>query len=1053
MSTTIASASVRISPDLGDFKAELEAEVRSSLANATAKVKVDADTAEAEGQLALFDAELDEISHKSVTATVKVNTNSADTKAAEESLSGILTAVATLGPALIPITAGVIGFGAAAAEAFGAVGLGAGVVALAFGAIKKEVTTDLTPALNQLKQTAASGILPGVKQDISDLIPEIPKVRGLVADLSVEIGHLSAEGGQALGGPAFRGFFTFIDNEAVPIVDEFGHIIGNLAEGFAGLATQFGPVTTQIGAGLESLSARFSAGASSSVGLQHFIAYLTVEGPQVAHDVEQIGAAFGHVVSALAPVGGAILGIVTDLAGIVHAFPKGVIEALAIGFAAYTVETKLAGVATKAFGADAEGATAVAGPLAAALAAVAIGFTAYETAKQQNAEVDAAAAAATNKFVDSLHTVYTSSSSVASSVSSISKEIGVYTQALGGAGSVKSITTIVQTLEDLHQAQLTVARDGPEAQSNAQALAQQYGLTTAEVVKLAGGSKNLIGSLTTVGAHFKTLVGSAEATHNPLHGVALDEQVLGDRAATATAQLSALSDEFTLFAGNALSAQQASLTFKDDVASLVSALKTSHGSLDANSTAGRAAKEAFVAASQGAGTLESAVLKQTGSVKAAKASLEDSIKTLEAVGGNSQAARHEIDLLKAAYDHIPDSSKQAASGVASNSAQISKNAKQAADDAGGSLKAAVPQAKTAGLEFSQGYAAGITSGQVPVINAAVALAAKAVKAVKDTQKSGSPSLVMYQEGINAGDGLAGGLDASQPKVAASAKALAAKITSIDDYLGLGFNTDATGTVKQIDTGFRDLSDRLSAAGKEKGLSSELEMTRKGLIALAEASKQVNTSLKAASSALQTLRSDAANVRSSTLSSFQSLGDPSQFNGINSVAGVLSVLGGNDKIATAFDSNLARLRKDGLSKSAYNQLLAGGPGQNSQIAALLATATKAQIRQFDREENLLSSEGTSTGKSSATYLFGREIAAEKRVVDQLKTDRKTLHDDQRELAKTFEKSIERVLKGANANTGQIVGELKRQARDLAHAMNGVASAEKQTKRAIVAGARR
>lgn len=1091
MTLTIAEASVKIGADLKDLRAEIMGGAEAATAGVSASVKIDADTAEADAKIAATDAELDHVNGRTVTAKVKVSSGAGQD--AEKGISSLLTGVVALGPALVPVTAAVIGFGGAAAASLGAAALGAGTVALAFGAIKKEVAGDLTPALNQLKSTASAGILPGVKADIALLIPALPKVNQLIAGTSTEIGKLSREAGAGLGGSAFSSFFAYVDRSAVPILNELGHTVGNVAEGVAKLAVGFAPVTAEVGAGLESLSSKFAASAGSTAGFHDFVSYVVQEGPQVAHTLEDVAGAGEHLASALAPIGTVSLDVIDGFAKITSVVPTPALTALlaavaggAVAFKAFSAAEKIAAISTKAFAADATGLEAAMGPVGLALAAATVVFTAYEGAKLRDAANNAQQVAGADEYVAALHTVYTSQGSVADSTQKITDRM---TQLKGIQAYITVATNEMfkgqaQTAIGEYNAklgQLTV--QSRQAVTNSQLLGAQYGLTTAQVNRLAGGSQHLVGTTGSVSARFRSLYEAAQATHHPLTQAAGDEATLGDKAATAAQQLTALSDEMAIFAGNALSTDAAALQFKDDISTLEGALKKSKGSFDSNTTAGRASAEALNNAAQAAIATANATEKSTGSVAKARSILEAQISTLRKVTGSTGDSTGQIKLLQQALDHLPQSSAAAAKAVNQNADAIKAGATNSASAATTALTKATPNAKVAGQQFGAGYAQGIVSSTPAVQAAAAGLANSAAGSVRSTQKSKSPSLVMDAEGRNAGNGYAQGVVASTPAAAkaagdlasksvaaaakatkdaaSKAKATASTAGSLSDYIGLGFNSDITGTTpKQINTGVRDLRDRLAGADRQgtltsarrKKLDDALDLTRARLDQLSVTSKKVSDQYTQATSALSALKSAAASVRSTSLSNFQGLGDPGQFNGITSLAGVNSVLGKQDALGAAFEANLAKARKDGLNKAAYAALDAGGPAQDSQIAALLATGTKEQIREFDRREAQLTKEGNQTGSASANYLFGADIKRQTKVVERLHDDLETLKHEQHRTADLLERYLDREIKHGDASTKTLVAAVHQIGPSVARSLSDVTSSAKQSHRARVAGAR-
>lgn len=1118
MPTTIASASVRIGPDLSGFRAELEAEVESALASARANVRVGADTTEAQGQLSLFEAQVkavdgndvkvnvdadtaaaetklgavhaqaDALDGKSVNVRVKVDSSDAERKVAEteQGFGALVTVATTLGPALIPVTAAAVGFGVAAVSAFGAAALGAGVVALVYKQIKAQVEDELTPAIHVLQTTAAAGLGPGIQADVRSLLTDLPQVRGLVASVSGELGTLARDAGRSLEGPGFRSFFTYIDTSAQPILDQLGHTLGNLVEAGAHLVVAFAPVTSQIGAGLEHLTAGLASSTEHSQGLQHFVAYVATEGPVVVHTLEATASAAGHIAVSLEGVGGTALALIKGFDTIIQHTPQPIIEALVVSFGAYTVAAKLAGFATKNLAVDIEAAEAAAGPVAIAIAAATIAFTSFISAKQSDAEATKEVVQSASDYVAGLNTVYTSQQSVADSTEKIRQRQQELADTIGGktvfatakqAAEIKALGEQIPILNQRSQ----------QATANARQLAQQYGLTTDQVVRLSGGSQHLIGSFSTVNARFHALYVAARETHNPLSIVAKDEEVLGDKAATAAQQVTAFADILNVMAGNALNTDAAALTFKDDIAQLEGALKASHGSLNANTTAGLASAEALNAAAQQALAVANATEKQTGSAAKARHVLQAEIDVLKQTAGHSKAARDQIDLLEGALAKIPDTANHANEGFQANAGQIAKNAKQAAGQATAAVQSQKPNATNAGASFAQGYADGISGGTSAVVNAAVSLATQAVQAVQNTQKSKSPSQVMAGEGHNASTGYALGIIAGTPeatkasssmaskavtaaaaeskKQAAAAKAfaqsLATYIAETDQYITTSLRSDLAGNPNAIRSGVKGIEYRLQTGDRHnfistperKQLDDAIDTTGSKLIQVAKASDLVTKQLSAATSALSNLRSAAQQVASSTASGITNLGDPSQFASVTSGAGILQVEGRQVAVAKQFARVLAELRARRLNKRVYDEIATEGPA-DLQFAAQLAGLTPQQFAQFNAGESTLGSIGKSAGTSSASYLFGRAIHEQQQVVKELQRDRAQLHQDTHQLIRRLDHLLKNGLndKGTHGLLKQLDKDTRKVGNDVSKAMNNVASSRKQTRRALVAGAR-
>lgn len=190
-------------------------------------------------------------------------------------------------------------------------------------------------AVNGLKATAQENLLPGLQSGLEALLPLMPSVNQLVGTLASSMGTLFREAGQALGSPFWQQFFAYMNATAGPIITGIGHVIGNLAQGFAGLLMAFQPVADQVGRGILGLAQRFAAfgvGAGGSSSFQSFINYLQTEGPVVARFFGDLTVLVGKLIQALAPLGAVVLGALAGIVGFLSRLDPGAL--LAIGEAA-----------------------------------------------------------------------------------------------------------------------------------------------------------------------------------------------------------------------------------------------------------------------------------------------------------------------------------------------------------------------------------------------------------------------------------------------------------------------------------------------------------------------------------------------------------------------------------------------------------------------------------------------------------------------------------------------------------------------------------------------
>jgi hypothetical protein len=111
------------------------------------------------------------------------------------------------------------------------------------------------------------------------------------------------------------------------------------------------------------------------------------------------------------------------------------------------------------------------------------------------------------------------------------------------------------------------------------------------------------------------------------------------------------------------------------------------------------------------------------------------------------------------------------------------------------LKAWVPQALEAAGNFIDGLVQGLENGIDRVVDAASSLGKEAAEGLKKALGISSPSKVMFEAGINTGEGFSDGLDATVAKVGKTSKGLAQ--ATVD---GAQVSTPQSGSVSQMDMG-------------------------------------------------------------------------------------------------------------------------------------------------------------------------------------------------------------------------------------------------------------
>lgn len=159
-----------------------------------------------------------------------------------------------------------------------------------YGADIKSLADEFT----NLKQTAASGLLGGVDQAIQNSQP-------LFGALNQDIGTLSSQLGSIVAGAA-PALLTIL-NALNPLFVTFGNLLSDGA-------------------------AKLEHWATSSGGIQSFVAYVQAELPTVVTALGQLVETAGRLLVAFAPAGNAILTILGGFASAINAIPVGVLQGL-----------------------------------------------------------------------------------------------------------------------------------------------------------------------------------------------------------------------------------------------------------------------------------------------------------------------------------------------------------------------------------------------------------------------------------------------------------------------------------------------------------------------------------------------------------------------------------------------------------------------------------------------------------------------------------------------------------------------------------------------------
>lgn len=301
-------------------------------------------------------------------------------------------AVFTLGPALVPLGAGAVGgFAGMAAQAGAAAGAVAVTVAAfdglgdalkAVNAAQLEPTAEnlakmrlelekigpdaarfatylqeIEPDLRSLQMTARAGIFPGLETGIDALLTRGPQLQSIVSNIASALGDMAEATGEGLGGDRFDAFFEYMESEADPILRELATSIGYVIEGLANLMVAFAPVSSDFSAGMEEMARSFAEWTRTldeNQGFQNFVNYVRENGPAALDFLGSLVLALASIVEAAAPIGSAVLPVLTNLLDLLSAIAGTdvgtTLLAAAAGLSAYSRAAAIAGAASQGIG-------------------------------------------------------------------------------------------------------------------------------------------------------------------------------------------------------------------------------------------------------------------------------------------------------------------------------------------------------------------------------------------------------------------------------------------------------------------------------------------------------------------------------------------------------------------------------------------------------------------------------------------------------------------------------------------------------------------------------
>jgi hypothetical protein len=264
-------------------------------------------------------------------------------------LSGMATAALGLGPALIPVGAGIAAVGGAAVTMAASVGAAGGLfAALALtaaknagkmGAVGKQfqgAEKGVKSAWMDLATTTAKYTLGPMTTVLDGVAKAIPKLTPIMAAMAPVADRVAKSISGFLTGPRLVAGVNFVKKFGVPALSTLATALGHLADFGARAALAFGPLVPKIAGGIEKITGAMSKWADGG-GFQRFLDYVQKNAGSLRQFFSNLVTFAQNLAKAfveLAPKSFVVVGL---LAKLLAAIPPSGLAAIVVGLVALKV--------------------------------------------------------------------------------------------------------------------------------------------------------------------------------------------------------------------------------------------------------------------------------------------------------------------------------------------------------------------------------------------------------------------------------------------------------------------------------------------------------------------------------------------------------------------------------------------------------------------------------------------------------------------------------------------------------------------------------------------
>ncbi|EKG9390895.1 tape measure protein [Listeria monocytogenes] len=316
-----------------------------------------------------------------------------------------------------------------------------------------------------------------------------------------------------------------------------------------------------------------------------------------------------------------------------------------------------------------------------------------------------------------------------------------------------------------------------------------------------------------------------------------------------------------------------------------------------------------------------------------------------------------------------------------------------------------------GSDFASGYVNGILSGMGAVGRAAASLANKALAAVQKKQDSHSPAKKSKKLGGDFGSGYSLGIASKTKAVNKAASNLVAGALGTESQIKKLSSTLKDKISSAIDEGLHSKNKSSGQLKQAKALNSIegyiVQQTNR-LAATAKKRDKVVAQLKAANTKMADLTKQSKEYAASITEKMQSYGSISNVDPENPQS-IQAEMQKRLKEIKAFQANVEKLRKKGVSKDIINDILEAGVENGSSYAQALAKSDAKTIKAINSTQNQINSASKSMGNTAANAMYSAGINAAKGLISGLNSQKKQLEKTAKSIANTITNSVKKALK--------------------------------------------